>query len=129
MIAQKPKLVYDGVCNLCAGAVRFLNAIDHERAVEYAPYQKLGLDEMNTYGLSTSELQGRMQIVRRDGSVVRGAAAIADVCKLLAPTIVLCEVFNTPLAQRLYDFLARRRYSLFGCRASCYIPGAKDPDR
>lgn len=126
MIANKPRLVYDGVCNLCTGVVRFLNAIDSKHAVEYTPYQKLGTDEMRMYGLSASELEGRIHIIRRDGSLVRGAAAIAEACKLLAPIIVLCELFNTPLAQRLYDCIARRRYSLFGCRDSCYIAAVRE---
>lgn len=126
MIAHKPRLVYDGVCNLCTGAVRFLNAIDHKHAVEYVPYQKLGADERRTYGLSSAELQGRIHVVRRNGSIVKGAAAIAEACKLLAPIIVLCDLFNTPLAQRLYDFIARRRYRLFGCRESCYMPAVND---
>jgi len=129
LIARKPRLVYDGVCNLCTGVVRFLNAIDQKHAVEYAPYQKLGSDERRTYGLSTSELEGRMHVVRRDGSLVSGAAAIAEACKLLAPINVLCELFNTPLAQRLYDFIARRRYRLFGCRDSCYVPAVRETGR
>ena len=129
MIAHKPRVVYDGVCNLCTGAVRFMNAIDRKHAVEYAPYQELGPDERRTYGLSTSELEGRMHIVRRDGLVVSGPAAIAEACKLLAPITVLCELFNTPLAQRFYDFIARRRYRLFGCRESCYMPALRERGR
>ena len=79
--------------------------------------------------MSTSELEGRMHIVRRDGSVVSGAAAIAEACKLLAPITVLCELLNTPLAQRFYDFIARRRYRLFGCRESCYMPAIRERGR
>jgi predicted DCC family thiol-disulfide oxidoreductase YuxK len=127
LIVRKPRLIYDGVCNLCTGAVRFLIAIDRKHAFEYAPYQKLGPDER--YGLSTAELQGRMHIVRRDGSVVRGAAAISEACKLLAPIIALCDLFNTPLAQKIYDFIAGRRYRIFGCRDSCYVAAVIETDR
>ena len=122
-------MLYDGICNLCTGAVRFLNALDRTHAVEFAPYQKLGLDERKSYGLSTSELKGGMHIVRGDGPVVRGAAAIAEACRLLAPIISVCELFNTPLAQELYGFIARRRYKLFGCRDSCYIPSVREVPR
>jgi predicted DCC family thiol-disulfide oxidoreductase YuxK len=129
LIAHRPRLVYDGVCNLCIGAVRFLNAIDHKHAIEYAPYQRLDPEVTKRYALSAAELQGKMHIIRRDGSLVRGAAAISEACKLLAPVTVICELFNTPLARRLYDFIARRRYTLFGCRDSCYVPGDKQVER
>jgi predicted DCC family thiol-disulfide oxidoreductase YuxK len=125
LIAQKPRLVYDGVCNLCIGAVRFLNAIDRKHAIEYAPYQRLDPEVRKRYALSAGELQGRMHLVWRDGSLVRGAAAISEACRLLAPITVVCDLFNTPLATGLYDFIARRRYRLFGCRDSCYVPGVK----
>ena len=114
-------MVYDGVCNLCVGAVRFLNAIDYKHAIEYAPYQTLDPEERKRYALSTMELQGRMHIIH-DGAVVKGAAAIAEACRLLAPVTLICGFFNTALAQRFYDFIARRRYRLFGCRDVCYTP-------
>ena len=122
LIAHKPRLVYDGVCNLCIGAVRFLNAIDHKHAIEYTPYQRLDPEITRRYALSEAELQGRMHMIWRNGSLVRGAAAICEVCKLLVPVTVVCGFFNTPLARRLYDFIARRRYRLFGCSDSCYVP-------
>jgi predicted DCC family thiol-disulfide oxidoreductase YuxK len=121
LTTSKPQLVYDGVCNLCIGAVRFLNAIDHNHAIQYAPYQTLDPELTRRYALSAAELEGRMHIIRQDGSLVKGATAISEACRLLAPVTVICDLFNTTLAQRLYDFIARRRYRLFGCRNSCYV--------
>jgi len=120
--AAKPRLIYDGVCNLCAGAVRFLIAIDPKHALEYAPYQKLSPEVREKRALSSSELQGRMHIIQEDGSILRGAAAIAEACRLLAPVVAICDLFNTPFAERVYDFIASKRYRLFGCRDSCYAP-------
>ena len=126
---DRPRLIYDGVCNLCTSVVRFLNAIDNQHAIEYVPYQKLDPDERRVYGLSILDLEGRMYMVGVDGSMLKGAAAITAICKLFAPIIRLCELFNTPFAQELYDFIARRRYKLFGCRDSCYVPTAVDAVR
>lgn len=119
---KQARLVYDGICNLCTGAVRFLSALDRKHAVEYSPYQALDPEERKRVGLSILDLEGQMHVIRPDGSVAKGAAAIAEICKLLSPSIVLCDLFNTPFAQRLYDFIAGRRYRLFGCRDSCYVP-------
>ena len=120
LFTPKRRLVYDGVCNLCVGAVRFLRVIDRRHEIDYAPYQTLELEERKVLG--PGELQGRMQLIERNGFVLRGAAAIAELCKLFSPFVSFCDLFNTPLAEGLYDFIARRRYRLFGCRASCYLP-------
>jgi predicted DCC family thiol-disulfide oxidoreductase YuxK len=66
-----------------------------------------------------------MHIIRGNGSVVRGVAALAEACRLLAPITVLCDLLNNPLTQRVYDFIAGRRYTLFGCRESCYVPAVR----
>jgi predicted DCC family thiol-disulfide oxidoreductase YuxK len=116
-------LVYDGICNLCAGAVRFLIAIDPTHALDYVPYQKLAPDVREKCALSFSELQGRMHIIQGDGSILRGAAAIAEACRLLAPVVVICDLFDTPFAETVYDLIASKRYRIFGCRDSCYAPG------
>jgi len=50
-----------------------------------------------------------------------GPAAITEICQLLAPFKFICSLFSTSLAERVYDFIARRRYSLFGCRESCFV--------
>lgn len=114
-------MIYDGVCNLCTGAVRFLNLIDRSHAFEYEPFQELGLGMVRKYGMSDRELQGRMHLIQRDGSLVSGPAAITEVCKRLAPFKLVCSIFSSSLADRIYDFIARRRYSLFGCRESCFV--------
>ncbi len=62
-----------------------------------------------------------MHLIRQDGSLISGSAAITEICKLLAPFTLICSLFNTALADRVYDFVARRRYSLFGCRESCFV--------
>ncbi len=118
---QKPRLVYDGICNFCTGAVRFLNLIDRSKTIEYEPFQELDPRVRRKYGLSDREFQGRMHLIRGDGSLMSGAAAITETCKFLAPFKLVCRLFSTSLAERIYDFIASRRYSLFGCRESCFV--------
>jgi predicted DCC family thiol-disulfide oxidoreductase YuxK len=119
-------VVYDGICNLCTGAVRFLNLIDRSHTFEYGPFQELGLGVRRRYGMSDREFQGRMHLIRRDGSLISGPVAIKEVCKLLAPFKFVCSLFSTSLAERMYDFIASRRYSLFGCRESCFFVRATE---
>jgi predicted DCC family thiol-disulfide oxidoreductase YuxK len=60
-------------------------------------------------------------LIGRDGSLMSGPAAITEVCKVLAPFKLVCRLFSSSLADRAYNFIASRRYSLFGCRESCFV--------
>lgn len=114
-------MVYDGICNLCTGAVRFLRLVDRSRTLKYEPYQELAPGSRMKYGMSDQEFQGRMHLIQVDGSLTSGPAAIAEVCRFLVPFKLVCNLFNSSLADRVYNFIARRRYMLFGCRESCFV--------
>jgi predicted DCC family thiol-disulfide oxidoreductase YuxK len=119
-LKPRPRLIYDGVCNLCTAAVRLLRFLDKRQLFEYVPFQQLDLRLRNKYGLMPSDLQGRMYLVS-NAAINAGPDAITDVCKLLTPFGFVCNLLKTAQAQRLYDWVARRRYRLFGCRDSCYV--------
>jgi predicted DCC family thiol-disulfide oxidoreductase YuxK len=114
-------LIYDGICNLCTTAVRILYALDRGWRFEYVPSQQLSKRLRARYGLTEGRLQGQMHLIRQDGSIASGTAAIAEICKLLAPFGLICNALNTSQAQQLYYRIARRRYRLFGCRDTCYV--------
>jgi predicted DCC family thiol-disulfide oxidoreductase YuxK len=124
---NRPSLIYDGICNLCTTAARLLYALDHGLCFEYVPSQQLGADLRVRYGLTEDLLQGQMHLIRQDSSIASGPAALAEICKLLSPFGLMCNILRTRQAQRLYNWIARRRYRLFGCRDSCYIVHA-DPN-
>jgi predicted DCC family thiol-disulfide oxidoreductase YuxK len=121
ILQQKPRLIYDGVCNLCSGAVRFLHALDRARLVEYVPYQNIDSSVQRAYGLNEELLQGRMYLIGRNGSLSSGPISITEVCNLLTPFKFICDFFKTRQAQRFYDWIAGRRYRIFGCRDTCYV--------
>lgn len=118
---KKPRLIFDGICNLCTTAVRVLYALDRERRVEYVPSQHLSTGARRKYGLSEERLQGQMHLIQQDDSIVSGSAVIAELCELLSPFHIMSGLLRTPQAERLYGWIASRRYRLFGCRDTCYV--------
>ena len=118
---KKPRLIFDGICNLCTTAVRALHALDRRRRIEYVPSQQLSAGTRRKYGLSEERLQGQMHLIQDDDSIIHGSAAIADLFELLTPFHFMFRVLCTPQAERLYGWIAGRRYRLFGCRDTCYI--------
>jgi len=121
MLNSRPLLVYDGICNLCTIAVRFLHALERGRLIRYLPSQMLSLSQRRRYRLSAGLLRGRMYLIVSDRAVLGGTLGIVAVCKLLSGFGSICSVLGTEPAQRFYEWVARRRYRLFGCRDACYL--------
>jgi predicted DCC family thiol-disulfide oxidoreductase YuxK len=118
-VIHKPILVYDGTCNLCITAAKFLHSLDRHELIIYVPYQMVSLKVLNS--LSPRSLQGRMHLILENDRVVNGSIAVSEVCKLLFPLGFLCRTLRAPLIQHLYDWLAKRRYGIFGCTKSCFV--------
>lgn len=112
---DKPLLVYDGVCNLCVTAARFLHRLDRYELFNYMAFQ-----EATHETFLPGQLQGEMCLILEDGTVMNGSFAISKVCRLLFPVSFLCKLLESPPAQKIYAWLVKRRYGLFGCKQSCF---------
>ena len=117
----KPQLVYDGICNLCTSAVRFLYILDRAHELDFVAYQQLGATYRRQYALTDILLQGRMHVIKENGGLASGSLAIREVCRLVFPLKFICDLFKTHQAQRFYEWIAQRRYRIFGCRDTCYV--------
>lgn len=62
-----------------------------------------------------------MYLIVSEHTVLGGTLAIVAVCKLLSRFGSICSVLGTEPAQRFYEWVAKRRYRLFGCRDACYL--------
>jgi predicted DCC family thiol-disulfide oxidoreductase YuxK len=118
---DEPLLIYDGICNLCTTATRFIHILDRRERFRYLPIQKLSRTIHGKYGLTETMLEGQMYLVRSDGSIVGGSFAIAEICKALCPFAFLCYATRIHRFQQLYSWVVSRRYTLFGCRDTCYV--------
>ncbi|HXY83117.1 MAG TPA: DUF393 domain-containing protein [Candidatus Saccharimonadales bacterium] len=123
-MASRRYLIYDGICNLCVGSVRILKMLDKTGLIRFVPYQHVSPSTKKRYGLTRRMLQGRMHLVDDDDSISSGPLAIKQLCILLTPFNFLCNILATRPAERLYNWLAQRRYLIFGCRHSCFTVDA-----
>jgi len=117
---DRPCLIYDGICNLCTTATRVLHALDRGWGFKYLASQQLNQSLRRYYRLTESALQGQMYLIRPDGSILAGSVAMAEICNALLPFSFISSLLKTSQAQRVYGWIARRRYTLFGCRETCY---------
>ena len=130
-----PLVLYDGVCGLCNGFVRFALRRDRRAALRFAP---LDSDVGRAIIARHASLAGRDSIVlvERVGEVEIVATrsdAVARIARHLgAWWSGLGRVYAmAPRGVRdwLYDAVARRRYAWFGKLDACPIPTADERER
>ncbi|WP_049972018.1 thiol-disulfide oxidoreductase DCC family protein [Haladaptatus cibarius] len=119
-----PVLLFDGVCNFCNAAVRFVVRFDESGTFRFAPLQSdIGQELLSRFDLPTDDFDSFV-LVEGDDYYTR-STAVLRVCRrldgpwpLFHPLIYLPERLRDPA----YTFLAEHRYRLFGKKDECPIP-------
>lgn len=118
-------ILFDGLCNLCAGSVRFVLERDPAGAFDFASLQSEAARRLITdAGRSPAELPDSIVLIDTHGVHLRSDAALRIAARLRQPWPLLAAFRILPRALRdvVYDFVARRRYGWFGKRESCLVP-------
>ena len=124
-------VLFDGVCHLCDGAVRFI--LKRERAAElkFAPLQSdSGKSLLQKYGYTPNYLNGLILIENnrahdRSSACLRIAGKLSFPWNLLFPLLLIPK----PLRDLIYGIIASVRYRWFGKKESCSLPTGEDPTR
>jgi predicted DCC family thiol-disulfide oxidoreductase YuxK len=117
-------LLFDGVCNVCNGWVRFVIQRDPQARFRFASVQSpAGQAILEWCGLPT-ETFDTMVFVEDGRAFFKSTAFLRAVRHLRRPWPWLSWGLAVPRPVRdwLYDRLARNRYRLFGRQESCMIP-------
>jgi predicted DCC family thiol-disulfide oxidoreductase YuxK len=117
-------VLFDGVCNLCNGAVNFIIDRDPDGYFRFAPLQS---DAAAPYLDGTDDGVGDLGtiVLVEDGQTyVRSTAALRIARRLTAPwpLLFLAVAVPRPLRDAVYDWVARNRYDWFGTRDECRLP-------
>lgn len=119
---QKPVVVYDGACGICAGNLKWLYRLDTLKKFDAAPYQADDLLRLFPH-LKLEECEKAMHLVFPDGRTYTGTDAFRQVflrMPLMFPVGVLLSIPPLPwILRKLYPILARNRYRIGG---RCELP-------
>ena len=119
-----PIVLFDGVCNLCNGFVQFIAPRDSEGTFYFASLQSdVGHALLTEHDLPTDELESIVLVVGEDHFVKSGA--VIEIARRLGGIYALASPFRfVPrlIRDRVYDFVADRRYRWFGKKDRCTIP-------
>tara|TARA_B100000676_G_scaffold134082_1_gene132987 strand:- start:981 stop:1367 length:387 start_codon:yes stop_codon:yes gene_type:complete len=116
----KTVIYYDGICLLCSWQINTLLKLDKKNILHFSPlqsqYAKANLDEEVILNLDTV-------IVKRNNEIFsKSKAAFVVLEELQSPLRFLFYLIPNFLADKVYDFVAKRRYSWFGKKEECIFP-------
>ena len=117
-------VIFDGVCNLCAGTVRFIVSHEAEPTLRFVPLQTpLGARLMREHGFDPEDVKTFVLVA--DGKAYsKSDAAIRITRYFRGPWRALAVMRIVPrfVRDRVYDLVARNRYRWFGRTDACMVP-------
>lgn len=122
---SKEIIFFDGVCNLCNGAVNFIIDRDRHGRFLFASLQSdLAKDKLDPTGVDVSKLDS-IVLLKKDGTVREKSSAVLHIAKRLGggwPLMYVFMLLPKPIRDLAYDFIARNRYKWFGRQDQCRMP-------
>ena len=121
----KKVILFDGVCNLCNGAVNWIIRRDRKDMFRFAPLQgEVGKALTAARHIDTEQVDSIILIDPGMAYYIKSDAAL-EIARDLKGYGFIPVVFGwIPLKVRdaIYDLVARNRYRFFGKQEACMIP-------
>jgi predicted DCC family thiol-disulfide oxidoreductase YuxK len=117
-------IVFDGVCNLCNGAVNFIIDRDPQNRFRFVAMQSETGRELLTRYPSAAGPVDSIVLIKEGQSYVRSDAAL-EIARQLSgiwPLLTVFRILPRFLRDWGYDLIARNRYLFFGRQDACRIP-------
>lgn len=128
---DRPLIIFDGVCVLCSGFVRFVVSRDRNRSFYLTAAQSpLGQALFKHYGLSQSDFETNLLIA--NGVAYGKLDAFERIMMQLGGAWRMARLTRAiPSFARdfLYDRIAKNRYVIFGRSDQCMVPPDDWDDR
>ncbi len=121
---QHPIVLFDGVCNLCNVAVRFIIKRDKKNLFKFTSLQSaFGQSVLQKFHLSDEPLNSF--ILFENGKVYKRSTAALMVAKQLSggwPLLYAFMIVPRFIRDAVYNTIANNRYKWFGKKDECWIP-------
>jgi predicted DCC family thiol-disulfide oxidoreductase YuxK len=129
-IDERRIIFFDGVCNLCNAWVDLLIRLDKQKIFYFAPLQ--GSTAEAVLGNSMARIELRSVVFYNGGQLLFGSDAVIAVLSELRGLNWagwLAKFLPQSLRQNAYDWVATKRYALFGQRDACRLPTPEERAR
>ena len=124
-------ILFDGVCNLCNGAINFVIKRDTANVFKFAPLQeKSGSSLIEKHAIDPQKIDS-IVLIENNTVYVKSAAALRIAKKLsgLWPLLYIFIIIPAFIRDGVYDFIAKNRYKWFGKKNQCIIPTPSTKER
>ena len=117
-------ILFDGVCNLCSGFVRFVVARDPHARFRFAALSSTAAQSLLRECGVTAPIPDTMVLVENGKVYFRSDAPLRIARGLTLPWPLASAFLVVPrfIRDTVYDFVAARRYRWFGRRQVCMVP-------
>lgn len=123
-IEQPPIVFFDGVCNLCNGAVQWIIRHDPNAVFKLAALQSEKAKAIaGRLGWTTDEPQSIVLMVQ--DKIYQRSDAVLEICWILGGwwrVFYFFKIFPAFIRDAVYNFVARNRYRWFGKQEVCWMP-------
>ncbi len=117
-------LLFDGVCNLCNGAINFIIRHDKKDIFRFASLQSdCGKKLLEKYKIDSQKTDSII-LIDKGKAFVKSTAALRAASQLNAAYPIIYGLIVVPkfIRDAVYNHIARHRYRWFGKRESCMVP-------
>jgi predicted DCC family thiol-disulfide oxidoreductase YuxK len=116
-------ILFDGVCNLCNGAVQFIIKRDTHKRFSFASLQSAYAthvlkDNHLVMGMDTLVLLSNKRVFSKSRAVLEISKALPGAW----PLLYVGRIIPAFLRDAIYEWVAKNRYRFFGKRDTCMIP-------
>ncbi len=116
-------LLYDGQCNFCVKVMNVLAFLGRFNIRKKTKYLRLISYQGNKrifqkYALSYREVASQIHLITPEG-VYRGKWAIIKLGEYFPIIKPFTLIFITPWGNKIYQYISRYRYLIFGCHEEC----------
>lgn len=117
-------VIFDGVCNICNGAVNFIIKRDPNGVFAFTPMQSdLARELMNRHEIHNAGIDTFMLI--KNGQCFVFSSAALEIAEDLTGLWYMFRIFKlvpSIIRDFFYKLFARNRYALFGRQETCMVP-------
>ena len=119
-----PLILFDGVCNLCNGAVQFVINRDKRGVFRFASLQaSSAAGYLSAFQVKGPHLYSILLI--KDGKLYDRSNAILEIARELSgpwPALYAFKIIPAFIRNAVYKLIAANRYRIFGKKDECMIP-------
>ena len=127
MIETHKIILFDGVCNLCNGAINYVIKRDPNNVFKFAALQsEIGQELTAKFKIDGSKVDSII-LIDGDKHHEKSTAALYIAKHLSGAYPLLFGFIIVPkfIRNAVYDYVARNRYKWFGKKDKCMIPTAE----